>query len=184
MSLVMLREWLITHPMWLVRNDISSSLKTWVDSCTLRRNFWEREEQQEQEICPPSCSQIILWQWEFLYLSPIRILLFILDLFQDLSSVGNLAYLNFNMCTCLQWRILARATRATVPGARGLREARIQIAPPLAWQFYPDQSPNNFIRQLGGGEAGWRTGVKPRASHGVWLLLPVSVCEYFNFTLG
>lgn len=34
----------VTHPMWLVRNEISSSLRTWVDSWTLRLNFWGRKE--------------------------------------------------------------------------------------------------------------------------------------------
>lgn len=32
-----------THPMWLVRNEISSSLRTWVDSWTLRLNFCGRK---------------------------------------------------------------------------------------------------------------------------------------------
>lgn len=30
----------IDYPMWFVLNDISSSLKTFVDSCTRLRNFW------------------------------------------------------------------------------------------------------------------------------------------------
>lgn len=34
----------VTHPIWLVRNEISSSLRTWVDSWTLRLNFWGRKE--------------------------------------------------------------------------------------------------------------------------------------------
>lgn len=29
----------VTHPMWFVRKEISSSLRTWVDSWTLRLNF-------------------------------------------------------------------------------------------------------------------------------------------------
>lgn len=34
----------VTHPIWLVRNEISSSLRTWVDSWTRRLNFWIRKE--------------------------------------------------------------------------------------------------------------------------------------------
>lgn len=41
------RTW--THPMWLVRNEISSSRRTCVDSCTLLLNFCRRQSKKRDK---------------------------------------------------------------------------------------------------------------------------------------